>query len=131
MLFVMIVAQSLLGCTIFVLMFEVMLMHYLFRFWCNFVFANFVCGAIFVRSSIFVLIKGQSLFWLWCNLYFEFGAILFQGMAAISASLSFFSLGEVRGWASPGVPSLQGFDGLNNSLSYAPLSKEAASWISK
>lgn len=45
--------------------------------------------------------------------------------------MSFFVLGEVRGWASPGIPSLQGTDGLNNSLSYAPMSKEEASWISK
>ena len=44
--------------------------------------------------------------------------------------MSFFVTGEVRGWASPSVPSLQGHDGLNNSLSYAPLTKEAASWIS-
>ena len=52
-------------------------------------------------------------------------------MAALSASLSFFVVGEVRGWASPAIPSLQGCDGLNNSLSYAPLSKERASWISE
>ena len=49
----------------------------------------------------------------------------------MAASLSFFVTGEVRGWASPAVPSLQGFDGLNNSLSYAPIIKETASWISK
>ena len=54
-----------------------------------------------------------------------------KAWAAFAASLSFYVTGEVRGWASPAVPSLQGFDGLNNSLSYAPLSKEAASWISK
>jgi len=52
-------------------------------------------------------------------------------LAALSASLSFFVVGEVRGWASPAIPSLQGCDGLNNSLSYAPLSKERASWISE
>jgi hypothetical protein len=52
-------------------------------------------------------------------------------LAAIAASISFFVAGQVRGWASPAIPSLQGFDGQNNSLSYAPLSKEAASWISK
>ncbi len=54
-----------------------------------------------------------------------------QVLAAVAASLSFFATGQVRGWASPAVPSLQGLDGLNNSLSYAPLSKESASWISK
>ena len=52
-----------------------------------------------------------------------------KAFAAFAASLSFYVTGEVRGWASPAVPSLQGLDGLNNSLSYAPLSKEAASWI--
>ena len=54
-----------------------------------------------------------------------------KALAAFAASLSFYVTGEVRGWASPAVPSLQGFNGLNDSLSYAPLSKEAASWISK
>ena len=54
-----------------------------------------------------------------------------KAFAAFAASLSFYVTGEVRGWASPAVPSLQGLDGLNNSLSYAPLSKEAASWIGR
>jgi hypothetical protein len=52
-------------------------------------------------------------------------------LAATAASISFFVAGQIRGWASPAIPSLQGFDGQNNSLSYAPLSKEAASWIGK
>lgn len=52
-----------------------------------------------------------------------------QLMAATAASLSYFVAGQIRGWASPAVPSLQGTDGGNASLSYAPLSKEAASWI--
>ena len=50
---------------------------------------------------------------------------------AVSASLSYFITGTVRGWASPAIPSLQGFDGANNSISFAPLSDEAASWIRK
>lgn len=63
-----------------------------------------------------------------CNLK---SSLISQVFAALSASLGFFVTGEVRGWASPAIPSLQGFDGLNNSLSYAPLTKEEASWISK
>ena len=63
-------------------------------------------------------------------LIYTYVIVSIQALAAFSASLSFFVTGEVRGWASPSVPSLQGHDGLNNSLSYAPLTKEAASWIS-
>ena len=54
-----------------------------------------------------------------------------QVAVAISASLSYFIIGTVRGWASPAIPSLQGFDGANNSISFAPFSDETASWISK
>ena len=54
-----------------------------------------------------------------------------QVAVAISASLSYFITGTVRGWASPGIPSLQGFDGANNSISFAPISDESASWIRK
>lgn len=57
-----------------------------------------------------------------------------QISAATVVSMGFFTAGMVRGWASPAIPSLQGTDGRGNftdySLSYAPLSKEQASWIS-
>jgi len=46
------------------------------------------------------------------------------------ASLSYFAGGEVRSWSSSGVPSLQGQDGFNATLSQGPLPIETASWIS-
>ena len=61
----------------------------------------------------------------------KFSNVNLQVAVAISASLSYFITGTVRGWASPAIPSLQGFDGANNSISSAPISDEAASWIRK
>jgi len=46
-----------------------------------------------------------------------------QILAALTASLSFFVAGEVRGWASPSVPNM------NITMSISPLGKENASWI--
>jgi hypothetical protein len=47
------------------------------------------------------------------------------------ASLAYFVLGEIRSWSSSGIPSLQGEDGRNATLSQGPLPIEVASWISK
>jgi hypothetical protein len=54
-----------------------------------------------------------------------------KGFSAFVASLSYFASGEVRSWSSSGVPSLQGLDGLNATLSQGPLPVEIASWTSK
>ena len=47
------------------------------------------------------------------------------------ASLTYFAIGEVRSWSCTGVPSLQGKDGRNATLSQGPLPLEVTSWISK
>ena len=56
---------------------------------------------------------------------------LLQGYSAIMASLTYFAIGEVRSWSSSGIPSLQGKDGQNATLSQGPLPIEVTSWISK
>lgn len=59
-------------------------------------------------------------------------AVYAQVSAATSVSLSFFTGGMVRAWASPAIPSIQGLDvPASHALSYAPLSKEEISWICK
>jgi hypothetical protein len=55
----------------------------------------------------------------------------FQGYAAVMASFSYFAMGEIRSWSSSGIPSLQGKDGRNATLSQGPLPVEVVSWISK
>lgn len=52
-----------------------------------------------------------------------------QVWAACAVSLSFFAAGTVRAWASPAVPSMQADP--EHALSYAPMTKETASWISE
>ena len=52
-----------------------------------------------------------------------------QTAATLVVSLGFLATGYVRAWASPAMPSLQTDE--DYKLSYAPLSKEAASWICK
>jgi hypothetical protein len=47
------------------------------------------------------------------------------------ASLSYFAIGQIRSWSSSGIPSLQGKDGRNATLSQGPLPLEITSWISK
>ncbi len=47
------------------------------------------------------------------------------------ASFTYFAMGEIRSWSSSGIPSIQGKDGRNATLSQGPLPLEVASWISK
>ena len=47
------------------------------------------------------------------------------------ASFTYFAMGEIRSWSSSGIPSLQGKDGRNATLSQGPLPVEVVSWISK
>jgi len=47
------------------------------------------------------------------------------------ASLTYFAMGEIRGWSASSIPSIQGKDGRNATLSQGPLPLEIASWISE
>jgi len=40
-------------------------------------------------------------------------------------------MGEIRSWSSASIPSIQGKDGQNATLSQGPLPLETVSWISK
>ena len=57
--------------------------------------------------------------------------IFFQAYASVVASFTYFAMGEIRSWSSAGIPSLQGKDGRNATLSQGPLPTEVVSWISK
>jgi len=52
-----------------------------------------------------------------------------QGYAAVMASFTYFAMGEIRSWSSSGIPSIQGKDGRNATLSQGPLPVEVVSWI--
>jgi len=47
------------------------------------------------------------------------------------ASFTYFVMGEIRSWSASSIPSIQGKDGQNATLSQGPLPLEIASWISK
>lgn len=52
-----------------------------------------------------------------------------QAYSAVMASFTYFAMGEIRSWSSSGIPSLQGKDGRNATLSQGPLPVEVTSWI--